>query len=85
MFYLDRIATGSLLKLGLHSNSHGVMEEVVLFNGIIGEGDDRRAKFTDGNGLQWDAYRYSNRWAWGSSANRVQVLGVIYDAAQAAA
>lgn len=56
-------------------------EDEAVFVGVVGEGDDRRARFlstdSEGGAYEWEAYRYGGRWAWGTSADRLRVLEVI--------
>lgn len=66
---------GSTLKLALHGNDprYKSIDECVLVK-IEGDGDDARATFRDAAGMEWQAYRFRGRWAYGSSANRVSVV-----------
>jgi hypothetical protein len=41
---------------------------------IEGEGDDKRAVFSDEQIGEWEAYRYNGRWAYGSSAEPLRVI-----------
>lgn len=78
---LDRIAPGSTLEITTFYRNAPHDPERVVFLGIEGSGDDRRAKFMqtgpDGKPFTWDAYRYGGRWAYGSSADRLRVDAVL--------
>lgn len=60
----------------------GPLDENLFFHGILGEGEDRRAVFSDRADLDaswkssWEAYRYKGRWAYGSSAETLRLLAV---------
>jgi hypothetical protein len=69
---------GRVLTLGFHSPYNPFEQDAKLLK-LEGEGDDARATFKDEDGMEWEAYRYNGRWAYGSSANRLQVLGVLND------
>ena len=57
-------------------------EEDAVFVKVEGTGGDRRATFRspssmlDGTPYEWDAYRYSGKWAYGSSAETLRLVAV---------
>ena len=54
--------------------------ETMIFKGITGEGEKRRATFADQyTEDEWEAYRYNKHWAYGSSADRLRVVEVLHD------
>lgn len=66
---------GRVLHLAFHS-PHAPTDEDHTLVKLEGKGDDARATFRDVSGMEWQAYRFNGRWAYGSSANRLQVLEV---------
>lgn len=80
---IDNLTTGSPVLLRLFTGSHIESEEPATFLRVEGEGEARVAWFqthlNDGSHYAWPAYRFQGRWAYGSSADRLQlwkVLGV---------
>lgn len=83
---IDTLKAGQKVTLGFYSG--GVkLEESAEFLGVEGEGDKRHAKFrsvynspkSTGESpryYEWEAYRYRNRWAYGSSADRLTLVKV---------
>lgn len=73
-----RISTknvGQTFDLKLHGsmgNSDYELEDVLLVK-VEGEGEDRRATFSE-NGFEWEAYRFNGRWSYGSSADYLSVV-----------
>jgi len=64
-------------------NTQGAYDEQVVFLGIEGQGDERTARFTEPNfpentdkSWTWEAYRHNGGWAYGSSAERLQLIAV---------
>ena len=55
--------------------------EEATFLAIVGEGDERRARFVqhdDAIGLfEWEAYRFQGRWAYGTSAERLSLVAIL--------
>jgi hypothetical protein len=45
----------------------------VTFVGFFNESDEKRARFDYGDGTTFDAYRYANRWSYGTSAERLSI------------
>lgn len=74
---LDQLEPGDFVLLAFAAEN----EERAVFLKMTGEGDDRRATFlqfrNDGSYYEWDAYRYSGRWAYGSSADVLRLLEVL--------
>jgi hypothetical protein len=68
-----------LTKVALDFN--GQYTEDAVFIGLHGEGDDREAQFLSvgrtGRTYDWSAYRYNNRWVYGSSGERLRVVAII--------
>lgn len=49
----------------------------VIFVGFFADhtqSDDKRARFDYGDGTTFDAYRYANRWSYGTSAERLSIV-----------
>jgi hypothetical protein len=71
---LDKLTALSVVTIEIDTG----IEEVV-FLGIDGEGDDRKARFLSrgyhGEIYEWAAYRYNGRWAYGTSGDRISVVG----------
>lgn len=84
---IDQLTPGDIVTLGFCLQARNTMtsprmdEETAMFVGHIGYGVDRRAEFAqlDGQGkvYNWEAYRYNGGWAFGSSANRLRLLGLV--------
>lgn len=72
---LDKMTVGKILTLDFGNHI-----DDAVFIGITGEGDHRKAHLvsaTKGGALMpWEAYRFNGRWAFGSSAERVSIIGV---------
>ena len=55
--------------------------EEATFLALIGEGDERRARFIqhdDAVGLyEWEAYRFRGRWAYGTSADTLRLVEIL--------
>ena len=70
---LDKLTPLSIVEIEI---KYGIEE--VVFLGIDGEGDERKARFLsrnhDGKVYEWAAYRMDGRWAYGSSADRIKVI-----------
>jgi hypothetical protein len=90
---LDSIKPGSVVEIDLRSGTRSIdRTETVIFAGVKGEGDDRRAVFVQGvttpflkdgkNYFEWEAYRYLGGWAYGSSADSLGVVRVIAEPAR---
>lgn len=78
---LDKITPGSVVTLQFHEGAgQDSYEDTVLFLGVEGSGNERRAKFMSQTGgtatYTWEAYRYNGRWAYGTSADRLSVICV---------
>jgi hypothetical protein len=73
---LDTLPAGTRVTLALHGWAGSVEYMTQTFVGITGAGDERRATFNDEMTGDWDAYRYEGGWAYGSSAQRLQLLEV---------
>jgi hypothetical protein len=69
--------TVTLLFRGSKSLGNEPYTDEVIFVGIKGEGEDRRAVFSTGPAAgksgEWEAYRYKGGWAYGSSAERLSI------------
>lgn len=71
-------------RITLQFNGRGgnrTRREPALFLGVTGTGDDRRAKFRSFDDYnfrtyEWEAYRFEGFWAYGSSADRLQLISV---------
>lgn len=74
---LRTVKEGETVKLDLHSATLGepwVVEATLVSR--EGSGDDEVLHFTDVGDLRntiWNVYRFKNRWAWGTGANRIGV------------
>lgn len=76
---IDQLSPGQEVKLKFHgtkSFGNPAYEEVHTFLGMEGEGNDREAIFSDGY-IQWHAYRFEGRWAYGSSAEKLSLVEVL--------
>jgi hypothetical protein len=82
---IDQLQPGTEVTLRFHGSLGNVtQDEPAVFGGITGEGDERRAHFTSveknaddvAETYEWEAYRYSGRWAYGTSADRLQLVEV---------
>ena len=77
---IDDLEPGTAVLLEMHNRSEAT-EEHALFLGVTGEGDSRRAHFSQmlkpGASFDWEAYRFGGRWAYGSSADRMRVVGTL--------
>lgn len=86
---IDKLIPGSFVTLTVYSHSGREYDEQALFLGIIGEGDERLARFSSfgdsPRAYTWEAYRYTGRWAFGSSADRISLSEVIFEPATAVA
>lgn len=55
--------------------------EEATFLALIGEGDERRARFIHRDetiGLfEWEAYRFQGRWVYGTSAQRLSLVAIL--------
>lgn len=79
---IDSLVTGDKVVLEFTgSMGNSGYTDTVVFKGIEGEGDKRRATFADvyDASSEWQAYRYNGYWAYGSSADRLRLLEVITD------
>lgn len=77
MVRIDKLAPGSMVELRFDRSEE---TERAVFIGVKGEGDDRRATFVQGEGdslFSWEAYRFQNRWCYGSSAGSLSVAEVV--------
>lgn len=75
---IDSLKAGDKVRLlfaGSRSLGNDSYEETVIFHGIEGEGEKRRAKFDE-----WEAYRFRGGWAYGSSAEKLSLLEVVEEA-----
>lgn len=82
---IDKLEKGTFVTLDFNDR----YQEDAVFLGIVGEGDDRRARFAQAgashaasaNGCyrmtEWEAYRYNGGWAFGTSAERLRLVGVM--------
>lgn len=77
----DKLNVGDVITIQCYYRGEAKEPEQAFFLGIIGEGDDRRAKLAtvfdaggEGRMLEWEIYRYSGRWAYGSSADRISIV-----------
>ena len=70
---IDRLVPGQPCRLGF---KHG--DEPAVFMKIEGEGSLRRATFRQklhsGGWTEWEAYRYQDRWVYGTSADRLRLV-----------
>lgn len=88
---IDQLDRGAIVVLECGAGKRAY-DERALFVGIIGEHDDRRARFvsvSEGGGnhnrlrddakgyYEWEAYRYNGRWAFGTGAERIAVMEVL--------
>lgn len=85
---IDSLKPGTRVTLAFHKRASTAMakggrvdEEQFTFYRMEGEGDQRRAVFQyvegpDNDANRWSAYRYEGRWAFGSSAERLQLLAI---------
>ena len=71
---IDTLQPGATVQLLFHGRYGDFMTQT--FVGISGTGDDRRATFHDDTTGDWDAYRYEGGWAYGTSAERLQLIAV---------
>lgn len=79
---IDSLAIGTKVLLEFTgSMGNSGYTETMIFKGIEGEGDKRRATFADvyDASNEWQAYRYNGGWAYGTSADRLRLLEVITD------
>jgi hypothetical protein len=83
---IDSLKPGSKVTLRFMAEFQGKghdWTDTVKFIRIEGEGDDRRAVFSDilGRGAysEWEAYRYNGRWAYGSSAETLRLVSIDND------
>lgn len=78
MIRIDKLAPGTVVELAFHSRSRVTAPWVqdCTFVDITGVGDERRATFVADDTGNWDAYRFDGHWAWGSGADRLQLLNV---------
>ena len=78
---IDRLEPGTAVLLEMFNRSEALPPEHALFLGVVGEGESRRAHFSQmlkpGASFDWEAYRFGGRWAYGSSADRMRVVGVL--------
>lgn len=76
---IDNLTPGDVVNLTFTERGEST-NELAVFVGLDGEGDARRATFRQASGsgsFEWDAYRYSGRWAYGSSADRLSLYSVV--------
>ncbi len=89
---IDFLTVGDTVRLAFHGSKRLGNEEytdVVVFLGIEGTGDERRAVF---GGVEcprhlpeikrecscsWQAFRFHKHWAYGSSAERLSLVEVV--------
>lgn len=68
---IDTLVIGQVVTLNFADR----YTQNLVFGGIKGDGDDRRAKFigvyVEGNAYDFEAYRVNGRWCFGSSAERL--------------
>jgi hypothetical protein len=84
---IDKLTPGTAVTLEFaptYSLSHdGPYEAPSVFLGIVGEGDERLARFLSAlpNGVtyEWEAYRSSGRWVYGSGAEKLRLVSVNYN------
>lgn len=91
MLRIDKLTPGDFVELefcGSGSLGNNAYDGKAVFLGIIGEGDDRTAKFAQSEDsprgfeqfvrmYEWEAYRYNGHWAYGTSAERLRLLRVL--------
>lgn len=90
---IDRLIPFTMVVLR-YDNHREPYTEQATFIGVEGEGEDREATFhspvetgptASKDVYEWKAYRYKNRWVYGSSCDRLSVVGVhegtLFDAA----
>jgi hypothetical protein len=80
MARIDSLTPGSSVTLSFKTWGT-TYEERAIFIKIIGEGNDRKARFLSVNSpgeqtYEWDAYRYQGRWVYGSSAQALSLASV---------
>lgn len=72
---IDQLKPGTRVTLRYHGSMGNLTHDGdAEFVRITGDGDDRRAVFTEPSIGEWEAYRYDGRWAYGSSADRLQLV-----------
>lgn len=76
---IDSLKPGTKVRLrfGREFQGDGSDFEDAVFEGITDTGDDRRATFSQDGGIEWDAYRYQGRWAYGSSAESLRLVEIL--------
>lgn len=77
---IDSLTAGDTVRLQFDgSMGNETYTETMIFVGIKGEGEKRRAIFTDEyqHDAEWEAYRYNGHWAYGTGADRLRLLEVI--------
>lgn len=85
--HIDKLRPGSVVTLRFHRGagyigrkSNRAYDERAIFNGIEGKGNDRLAGFwtwdRDGRVFLWETYRFHGAWAYGTSAERLQLIAV---------
>jgi hypothetical protein len=78
MVRIDNLKPGALVLLRF---DYGDEPERAVFCGVIGSGEERRARFAqasdDGLLYDWEAYRFGGRWCYGSSAGRLSVVEIV--------
>ncbi len=73
---IDTLQPGDHVVLWFADSGDGFYECADLLR-IDGAGDARQAWFrSHGGTAEWSAYRYKGRWAFGSGAARIRLLGV---------
>lgn len=85
MIRIDSLVPDDVVTLRYHG-THGneTYEEQATFLSREGEGEDRIVYFatqdgTDEGFYRWSAYRYKGRWAYGTGADRLQVVKLHLD------
>lgn len=80
---IDSLTPGTKVRLKFCAEFQGrdrAYEEDAVFVGVTGTGDERRATFRSQDRADrtydWDAYRFNGRWAYGSSAETLRLVGV---------
>jgi|1185.fasta_scaffold05561_4 hypothetical protein len=84
---IDSLTIGDhiTVRFGSASLTPEAREEVAVFLGITGEGNERHAQFAGNEGTEvviWEAYRHADlwtkntRWAYGPYAERVTLVRV---------
>jgi hypothetical protein len=77
---IDELRRGQAVVLRFYGSVNGPYTEPARFLGIIGKGENRRAVFESvdetGSEYPWNAYRFENDWAFGTGADRLELVRV---------